>query len=110
MLCSVSNLASRVGLSAQIGLVVAVLGLASLTPPVRGEILLIPLTARSAQHVAALALGHDARLLARGPFAGSLVVHGERARLATAMLRAAILPVAAASFGCGDPADISLDG
>jgi len=93
--------ASFLGLAAQLGLVSSTLAFISLSPPVRGEILLVPLTTRAATQVARLAIDRDARLIARGPFSGSLVVEGERARLTGTMLTAGIVPLAADSALCG---------
>lgn len=97
----VTNIFDRIGLAVQIGVVGSTLAFVSLSPPVRGEILLIPLSAKAAQRVAGLAIARDARLVGRGPFAGSLVVEGDRARLAGAMVSAGIVPIAARSALCG---------
>lgn len=67
-------------------------------PPATGRMLLIPLDPR-AQRLAPVALANGARLIDRGPIPGSLVVDGDRARLAAAL--GVVLIIAAPQSGCG---------
>jgi hypothetical protein len=104
------SIASVVAVAAQLGLVGSTFAVASLSPPARGEFLLVPLTAHAAQQVARLAIEHDALLLSPGPVAGSLIVEGERARLAQAMLSAGIVPLAAPTAPCGARSGSAVNG
>ncbi|MEA3389787.1 MAG: hypothetical protein U9R64_11030 [Pseudomonadota bacterium] len=69
-------------------------------PPVRGPMLLVPITSTARQSVAVRAVSGGARLIAAGPWKGSLLVDGERRRLGIALLRAGIVPLAARAGGC----------
>lgn len=63
---------------------VAVIALSTLAmwPPAAGRMLLVPLSGGDANAVARTAIAGGAALLGTGPFPGSLVVIGNRARLA----------------------------
>ena len=80
----------------------ALLGLALLAswPPSKGRLLLVPLTAEAAQRLATRALNGDARLVAVGPWPGSLVIEGTRAHVAGT----GTLVLAAPAAACGDAA------
>ena len=81
-----------------LGIVSALLVL-PLLPPRDGRMLLIPVGSDSAARLAPTALATGARLIARGPFPGSLVVQGQRGPLSSALR--AVLIVAAPQSGCG---------
>lgn len=68
-------------LTTQAALALTALPVLATWPPARGPILLVPVTAEASRTLAARALNGSARLLARGPLPGSLVVDGTRARL-----------------------------
>ena len=70
-------------------------------PPAAGRLLLVPIGTASAARLAAGALAGGARLIDRGPIAGSLIVDGDRTTLAAALGRVLIL--AAPQSGCGRP-------
>ncbi|MFD1106678.1 hypothetical protein [Sphingobium olei] len=69
-------------------------------PPVRGPMLLVPMTSKARRSVAAQAVSGGARLISAGPWMGSLLVDGERRRLGMPLLRAGIVPLAARAGGC----------
>jgi hypothetical protein len=73
----------------------------ALAPPARGAMLLVPLTPEARARLPMLAIEHGALLLKQGPIRGSLMVRGDRDLLAGAMLRQAILPLAAPEILCG---------
>jgi hypothetical protein len=83
----------------QIVIAAIALGWLLLAPPARGQILLVPLTHVAATHLPALALRGDTRLIAAGPFPGSLVVEGRRADL-TRLFRDSTLVLAVPPGGC----------
>lgn len=71
----------------------------ALMPPVRGEMLLVPLHGGvSAQR---LAFESGAVVLGLGRY-GGVVVRGDRAELARRLLRAGVLPLAAPRLLCGE--------
>lgn len=80
----------------------SVLGLAALAlaPPARGRMVLVPVWPGSAVRLAAAAMERGGRLVATGPFAGSLVVEGERARLIPLLARG-VVPLSATAIDCG---------
>lgn len=82
------------------------LGLIALTlsPPVSGRMLLVPLTAHARAVLAPAAIAHGARLVAAGPWAGSLLIEGRRDRLALPMLGHGVIAVATNRTGCGGAA------
>lgn len=73
-------------------------------PPAHGRMLLVPLTQGAKRALAPVAVAQGARLVARGPFAGSLVVEGDRHHLAPALLRRGVIALSADMGGCGAPA------
>ncbi|MBO9714978.1 MAG: hypothetical protein J7495_18850 [Sphingomonas sp.] len=72
--------------------------LLALWPPVRGAMIVVPLSGQAADAV--LALEGGARLLGEGPLPGSLVVTGNRVKLAAALKGRALL-LAAPAMLCG---------
>lgn len=85
---------------AQCAIVSTGLAVAYAAPPVDGRILLVPITEGARHKVAAQAIVNGARLIAAGPWRGSLLVDGVRARLGAPMLAIGVLPVAARIGGC----------
>lgn len=71
-------------------------------PPAQGRMLLVPLSAQGRATLAAVAIDHGARLVAAGPWAGSLLVDGRRDRLAGPLLRHGVLALSSAARGCGE--------
>ena len=70
-------------------------------PPVSGEILLLPTSGAGAGALAEAAIAQGARLIARGPVAGSLVVHGSGHRLARYFIGHGVIAISARASGCG---------
>jgi hypothetical protein len=66
--------------------------------------LLLPLTQEARRSAAAIVIDRGARIVAAGPWAGSLVIDGRRDRLAATLLRHHILPLSARSGGCEETA------
>jgi hypothetical protein len=80
---------------------------AAMWPPSSGRLLLVPLLDGDRNMVAGIALAGGAMLLGPGPFPGSLVVIGDRSRLARRITGWTIVMTAAPPAGCGlgdDPA------
>lgn len=69
-------------------------------PPARGQMLLIPMTGAARGALAAEAVSHGARLVAAGPWPGSLLVDGQRSSLSAPLLRRGILSLSARAGGC----------
>lgn len=89
-------------LAAQCALILfGLLGLYAV-PPASGRMLLLPLTDGARASVASVAAG--ARLVAKGPWPGSLLVDGERDMLAPALLSRGVIALSAQMGGCGAPA------
>lgn len=82
------------------------LGLLALTlsPPVSGRMLLVPMTGHARAGLARVAIAHGARLVAAGPWAGSLLIEGRRDRLALTMLGHGVIAMATNRTGCGGAA------
>ncbi|MEH3102362.1 MAG: hypothetical protein PGN12_00465 [Sphingomonas phyllosphaerae] len=93
----------RLFIVAQASVGVAALAIMSLYPPDDGRILLVPVIDRDTNATARLALSSGARLLGAGPLRGSLVVVGNRARLAAHSRPWRMLMLAAPPAGCGTP-------
>lgn len=81
---------------ALVGLVVL-----ALTPPATGRMLIVPLLGGNGGSAVRLAIDHGASLVAAGPFSGSVVIMGDRARLEPAAWSAGMMMVAAPPSGCG---------
>ncbi|MET0375109.1 MAG: hypothetical protein ABW128_12755 [Rhizorhabdus sp.] len=101
---STPSLRAGAPLAAQLALLLIGLAAAVFTPPARGTMLLVPLTAQARGDVAALAIAGDARLIGEGPIGGTLLIRGDRGRLGLALLRHGIVTVAAGEILCGTPA------
>lgn len=91
-------------LAAQCALILfGLLGLYAV-PPASGRMLLLPLTDGARASVASVAVAAGARLVAKGPWPGSLLVDGERDTLAPALLSRGVIALSAQMAGCGAPA------
>lgn len=77
------------------------LGLLAFFPPAQGQILLVPLLSSGRGELIRFAIDHDARLVARGPLPGSMIVEGQRAALGKAIFTHGWLPLASRAKGCG---------
>ncbi|WP_298398572.1 hypothetical protein [Sphingobium sp.] len=79
-------------------------GIAALyaAPPAQGRILLVPMTGKARGVLAAEAVRHGARLVSAGPWAGSLLVDGQRAALSGPLLRRGILLLSTQVGGCAE--------
>lgn len=91
-------------LIAQLALVILAIPLLYAAPPAQGRILLVPVTAEARAGMAPLAIANGARLVAAGPWKGSLLVDGEGAALALPLIVRGIVPLAARIGGCGENA------
>lgn len=78
------------------------LGLAALYafPPAKGRILLVPITTHARAMLARVAVAQGARLVAAGPWRGSLLVDGQRDRLAGHLLGQGVILLSARACGC----------
>ena len=65
----------------QVAIALAAIATLALWPPAQGFLLLVPLTAAARHSAPDLVVNGGATLIARGPWPGSLVVHGSRDRL-----------------------------
>ncbi len=63
--------------------------------------LLLPLTHEAEAALAQVAVAQGARLVAKGPWPGSLLVEGERDLLAPVLLRRGVIALSAQMGGCG---------
>lgn len=91
-------------LAGQCGLILfGLLGLYAV-PPTSGRMILLPLTDGAKSVLASVAIANGARLVAKGPWAGSLLVEGRRDELAPALLRRGIVALSTQMSGCGAPA------
>jgi len=84
-------------------ILVGLLGLYAV-PPTQGRMLLLPMTMEARGALAQVAIAHGARLIAPGPWAGSLLVEGRRDHLAPALLRGGVIALSAQMGGCGEQA------
>lgn len=91
-------------IAGQCGLILFGLIALTLSPPVSGRMLLVPLTAHARLALAPVAIARGARLVAAGPWAGSLLIEGRRDRLALPMLGHGVIAVATNRTGCGGAA------
>ena len=89
-------------LSVQCCLAMSSLAVLYAMPPVSGRMLLMPMTQDGRAGLARVAVAHGARLIAAGPWAGTLVVEGRRDALARPLFMAGVLAIAADAGGCGD--------
>lgn len=91
----------RIPLLAHVAVVLVGLPILYALPPDQGRILLVPLTDDARHAVARLAIANGARLMAAGPWPGSLVVDGRGDRMAPALLERGIVSLSARIGGCG---------
>jgi hypothetical protein len=75
----------------------------ALSPPRSGAMLLVPLLHQNVDSVAILARASGAMLVGKGPLPGSLVVVGDRSRIAGHFPTGGVLILASLPTGCGDP-------
>lgn len=83
----------------QAALVGSILLALPFAPPKGGRMLLIPIGPGSTARLLSDAVAGGARLIDRGPIAGSIVVEGQRLRLAAAL--GSVIILAAPQSGCG---------
>lgn len=79
---------------------IVALVVATMWPPVSGDMLLIPIGGADANRVARKAVAGGAALLGAGPFRGSMVVTGDRARIEHEIGSWDIVVLAAPPAGC----------
>jgi hypothetical protein len=90
-------------MAGQCGLILfGLLGLYAV-PPTSGRMIVLPLTDRARGVLAPMAIANGARLIAQGPWAGSLLVEGRRDRLAAVLLRSGVIALSSQMGGCGTP-------
>lgn len=84
--------------------VLVLVGLVGLyaVPPAQGRMVLVPLSAQGRATLAAVAIDHGARLVAAGPWTGSLLVDGRRDLLVGPLLRHGVIALSSAARGCGE--------
>ncbi|HYD23728.1 MAG TPA: hypothetical protein VEB68_02955 [Croceibacterium sp.] len=88
----------------QILLAAGVLAVLSVIPPERGAMLLVSTTGMSPGAILSRTMPAGALPLRAGPVAGSIVVRGERGRIAAAAMPLGILVLAAPADACGETA------
>lgn len=88
-------------LPCQLAAIVASLVGMALWPPQSGALLLVPLLHQDGSSVAVLARAGGAMLLGNGPVPNSLVVVGDRTRIAQRIPAGDVLILAAPAAGCG---------
>jgi len=86
----------------QCGLVLSGLVALYAMPPASGRMLLVPMTEDGRAGLARVAVAHGARLVAAGPWTGSLLVEGNRNALARPLLITGVLALSARAGGCGE--------
>lgn len=90
-------------MAGQCGLILfGLLGLYAI-PPTSGRMVLLPLTDGARRALAPVAIANGARLVAKGPWTGSLLVEGRRDELAPALLRYGVVALSSQMGGCGIP-------
>ena len=87
-------------LAGQCALILFGLAILYAMPPASGRMLLVPLTAAARAALAPAAVDHGARLVAAGPWGGSLLVDGQWDRLARPLLTRGVIVLAARAGGC----------
>lgn len=92
--------ALRSGVPVQLLLAATGMAAAAVVPPAHGAMLAVPLTGGSAGETINIALANGATVEGMGVLAGSVVVRGERARLAAPMRAHGIVLIVAASALC----------
>lgn len=89
-------------LVAQGGLILFGLTAVYAMPPARGRMLLVPLTHDGRIGLVPAAVAHGARLVASGPWAGSILVEGRRNDLVRPLLGRGVIAISARAGGCGE--------
>jgi hypothetical protein len=89
-------------LAYQVALIVAAMLLGALYPPVRGEMILVPVWPGAERGMLALAIDNQALLVGSGPLPHSFVVSGDRSAILGAMFRRGVLVLAAPPAACGE--------
>ncbi|MDH7973473.1 hypothetical protein QH494_14880 [Sphingomonas sp. AR_OL41] len=90
------------GLTAIIQLLLVVLGsAATLAPPAEGFMIVMPAIPGNSAATERWSASAGAQMIAAGPYAGSIVVHGSRAALLLPALSHGALLVTARFTGCG---------
>ena len=84
-------------------MLLAVLALLPFHPPAEGAMVLLPLNGAQEGRTLSGAIANDARLIAPGPYAGSIVVFGSRDRLAAPAMANLTLILASAGASCSPP-------
>jgi hypothetical protein len=81
---------------------VALVGVLALVaaPPATGMMLLVPLSSQAAAALPSAVVRGNTRLVAQGPFPGSLVVYGSRQEIALPLLVHGVLTFASLRQGC----------
>ena len=92
---------SRLLLSLHLATVTLVLLVLAVAPPAHGQFLLLPLSAKAGERLAADALERGGRLLGAGPVAGSIVVWGDRDVVTKGLIERGVVTIAAPDFLCG---------
>jgi hypothetical protein len=92
---------ARRTIALQVAIAATTLGWLLLAPPVRGQIILVPLTAGAARTLPATAIHGDTRLIGTGPLPGSLLVEGRSADFSGFLLHHATLALGTSFGGCG---------
>ncbi len=105
---SASPLYASLLILAQLAIASAGLAIVAFYPPSQGRILLLPLTQAARGTVIRLAVDRGARLVARGPLPGSMIVAGHRDAFAGALFGSGIVALASPAGGCGDVTGVSL--
>ncbi len=95
----------RMLLPLQLGATLVAVPMLALAPPAQGRILLVPIWPGSGAHLAADEVARGARLVAPGPFAGSLVIDGPREAVTGGLWARGVLVVGAAGVDCGAPTE-----
>ena len=96
-----SSLARFFGSAAAIGAVPAILGFLLLSPPVSGEMLLLPLSSQARQDLGGHIGNRSVRLLGRGPTEGSFIVRADLPVIRDMLGEDAVLVLAVPDAGCG---------
>jgi len=89
----------------QTGAAILAMGGLAFAPPASGRMLLVPLSPSAVAMLPAAAVDGGARLLGKGPLAGSLVVEADRDRLNGVSLTSGVVVLAAPATLCGGATD-----
>lgn len=95
------SIRSDLTLAWQIALAGAALAVAALAPPAHGALLAVPLSGEPMGRIVDVALAHGATIAGAGPLPGSVVLRGDRARLAAPLRAHGVLLLAGSKPLCG---------